>query len=58
LSAATFPNPFISQKVIKLGDKIYVNLNLKPEITFGVTRILLTVGVRFEGAAARFDFSY
>jgi hypothetical protein len=36
----TFPNPFVTQKVIKLGDKIYVNLNLKPEITFGVTRMI------------------
>ena len=35
-----FPNPFVTQKVIKLGDKIYVNLNLKPEITFGVTRMI------------------
>ena len=36
----TFPNPFVTQKVIKLGDKIYVNLNLKPKITFGVTRMI------------------
>jgi len=32
-----FPNPFVSQKVIKLGDKIYVILNFEPEITFRVT---------------------
>ena len=33
----SFPNPFVSQKVIKLEDKIYVILNLKPEIAFRVT---------------------